>query len=283
MLVSFTKMHALGNDYILIDGIRFPEALARGSEIAKIWSDRHFGVGSDGVIFAAPSSHGDIMMRMFNADGSESEMCGNGIRQLARFVYEKNIIPKKHLRIETLAGIKEVEIETNGDDFHITVDMGKPLLEPTHIPAIATKEKDDVARISLPLDGKMFKFTLVSMGNPHAITYVDDVNTIDVHHYGPLVENNTTIFPKRTNVEFIQVISKNELRMRVWERGTGETLACGTGACASVVASILNGLTERTVRVHLLGGPLDITWDEKTGHVIMKGDAHTVFEGQKEI
>jgi len=283
MRIHFTKMHALGNDYILIDGIRYPEVLARGSEIAKLWSDRHFGVGGDGVIFAAPSSSADIMMRMFNADGSESEMCGNGIRQLARFVYEKNIVRKNHLRIETLAGIKEIDMAISGSEFRITVDMGVPILEPSEIPAVAEKDGQGIARTSITLEGKTFDFTLVSMGNPHAITYLDNVDSFDVHRYGPLVENATHIFPKRTNVEFIQPLSRHELRMRVWERGAGETLACGTGACASVVASILNGITERSVRVHLLGGPLDITWDEKTGHVIMTGDAHTVFEGEKEI
>ncbi|MFN3660313.1 MAG: diaminopimelate epimerase [Brevinematales bacterium] len=281
--MHFTKMHALGNDYILIDGTRYPEALARGSEIARLWSDRHFGIGGDGVIFAAFSSSADIMMRMFNADGSESEMCGNGIRQLARFVYEKNIVRKNHLRIETLAGIKEIEMSISGNEFRITVDMGIPILEPSDIPAVVDKDNQGVARKSISLDGKTFDFTLVSMGNPHAVTYIDNVDRFDVQRYGPLVENATHIFPKRTNVEFIQPLSRRELRMRVWERGAGETLACGTGACASVVASILNGITDRTVRVHLLGGPLDITWDEKSGHVIMTGDAHVVFEGEKDI
>ncbi|MCX7882395.1 MAG: diaminopimelate epimerase [Brevinematales bacterium] len=283
MRICFTKMHALGNDYILIDGFRYPEALARGSEIARSWSDRHFGVGGDGVIFAAPSASADVMMRMFNADGSESEMCGNGIRQLARFVYEKNLVRKNHLCIETLAGIKEIDMEIQDNDFRITVDMGVPILEPEKIPARVTKGGDGVARISLEIEGIPFDFTLVSMGNPHAITYVQDVNTIDVHRYGPKVEHTTDIFPRRTNVEFIQVLSRKELRMRVWERGSGETLACGTGACASVVASILNGFTDRQVRVHLLGGPLDIRWEETTGHIVMTGDAHTVFEGEKEI
>ncbi len=283
MHIQFTKMHALGNDYILIDGIRYPEALKRGSEIAKKWSDRHFGVGSDGVIFAAPSEKADVMMRMFNADGSESEMCGNGIRQLARFVYEKNIVKKDHLVIETLAGLKEITMKIENEDFRIKVDMGAPILDPKEIPANVPPDPRGFSRTTVQASDKTFEFTLVSMGNPHAITYVNSVKEIDVHRYGPLVENNTAIFPRRTNVEFIEVVSRDELRMRVWERGAGETLACGTGACASVVASILNGLTNRSVRVHLLGGPLDIQWDETSGHVIMTGDAVTVFEGEKEI
>jgi len=283
MRIRFTKMHALGNDYILIDGTRYPEALERGSEIARIWSDRHFGVGGDGVIFAAPSQSADIMMRMFNADGSESEMCGNGIRQLARFVYEKNIVRKNRLRIETLAGMKDISMTITEGDFRITVDMGEPILDPARIPALVAAGEDGVARTSFTFDGRRFDFMLVSMGNPHAITYVEDVQAIDVHRYGPLVEMATEVFPRRTNVEFIQVLSRRELRMRVWERGAGETLACGTGACASVVASILAGVTDREVRVHLLGGPLDIVWDAHTNHVIMTGDAQNVFEGEKEI
>jgi diaminopimelate epimerase len=283
MKISFTKMHALGNDYILIDGIRYPEALKRGGEIARLWSDRHFGVGGDGVIFAAPSEKGDIMMRMFNADGSESEMCGNGIRQLARFVYEKNIVRKTHLRIETLAGMKEIEMDIKNGEYRIRVDMGEPILEPTKIPALVEPSSGGFATVRLSVDGKEFDFTLVSMGNPHAITYVDNVQGVNVAHYGPLVENMTSVFPRRTNVEFIEVVSRRELRMRVWERGAGETLACGTGACASVVASVLNGHTDRSVRVHLLGGPLDIEWESTTNRVIMRGDAQTVFEGEKEI
>lgn len=283
MLIRFTKMHALGNDYILIDGIRYPEALARGSEIARAWSDRHFGVGSDGAIFVAPSHKADVMMRMFNSDGSESEMCGNGIRQLARFVYEKNIVRKENLRIETLAGIKEISMQIHNKNFRIKVDMGEPILEPEKIPANVVVNDTGVAKTTLFVHDKRFEFTLVSMGNPHAITYVEQVNSLDVTHYGPLVENNTAVFPRRTNVEFIEILSRDEIRMRVWERGAGETLACGTGACASVVSSILNGFTNRTVRVHLLGGFLDIEWDEKTNHVIMTGDAQTVFEGEKEI
>ncbi|WP_408648356.1 diaminopimelate epimerase [Thermospira aquatica] len=281
--MQFTKMHALGNDYILIDGIRYPEALKQGSEIAKKWSDRHFGVGSDGVIFACASDKANVMMRMFNADGSESEMCGNGIRQLARFVYEKNIVKKDRLIIETLAGLKEITMEREGENFRITVDMGAPILAPQEIPANVPADPKGFSKTMIQAADKTFEFTLVSMGNPHAITYVPSVKDVDVHRYGPLVENNTTIFPRRTNVEFIEVVSRDELRMRVWERGAGETLACGTGACASVVASILNGLTNKSVRVHLLGGPLDIRWDENSGHVIMTGDAVTVFEGEKEI
>lgn len=273
MQIEFSKMQALGNDYILIDGFKYPELLKNAEKLAIKLSDRHFGIGGDGIIFALPSNKADLMMRIFNADGSEAEMCGNGIRQLVVFALDKKLINKNHLTVETLAGIKTIEIN-NGE---IKVDMGAPILNPEKIPAIAEINKTGYAIKSIKVHDKNFDFTLVSMGNPHAITFVDDVANFEVEKYGKVVENMKEVFPKRTNVEFIQVITRNKIKMRVWERGSGETFACGTGACASVVASILNGLTDNKVNVELLGGNLLI--ELKDGKVYMTGDAHKVFDG----
>jgi diaminopimelate epimerase len=275
-------MHALGNDYILIDAFRQPEILKIAQRLAVRMSDRHFGIGGDGLIFAAPSAKADLAMRMFNADGSESEMCGNGIRQLARFAVEKGITEKRDLAVDTLAGVKPIRISgETGDAWRIEVDMGEPILESAKVPVNAELSEIGAARLTLRSEGREFAFTCVSMGNPHAVTFLSGVKDLDVARYGRPVENMISIFPRRTNVEFVEVLSRNELRMRVWERGSGETLACGTGTCASAVAAVLNGFADRRVTVHLLGGDLFIDWREDN-RVRMTGDAVTVFEGEAE-
>jgi diaminopimelate epimerase len=280
MKFEFTKMNALGNDYILIDGYKYKELLQNASRLAVKMCDRHFGIGSDGIIFASPSQNGDTMMRMFNADGSEAEMCGNGIRQMARFVYEKGLLHALKMDIETLAGLKHVEMALNGDGNieRIRVDMGEPVLQPALIPVAAVVNTSNFARKNIEVLDRVFEFTFVSMGNPHAVTFVKDVESLDVAKYGRPVEYNMEIFPKRTNVEFIEILSNSEIKMRVWERGSGETLACGTGACASVVACFLNGLTQKKVKVHLLGGILDVEWADN-GRIYMTGSSQAVFDG----
>ncbi|MCX7821794.1 MAG: diaminopimelate epimerase [Brevinematales bacterium] len=275
MELNFTKMQALGNDYILINGFEYQNLLNKATELAIKLSDRHFGIGGDGIIFALPSRNADLMMRIFNADGSEAEMCGNGIRQLIVFALEKGLVNKDKITVETLAGIKTIEVDKKKNI--IKVDMGYPILEPSKIPAIAELNKGNFAIKSIEVEDRTFNFTLVSMGNPHAVTFVENVSDFNVEKYGKVVENMTSIFPKRTNVEFIEVVSRNLIKMRVWERGSGETFACGTGACASVVASILNGYTDNKVTVKLLGGDLYIELID--GKVYMTGDAHKVFDG----
>lgn len=275
MELKFTKMQALGNDYIFINGFEYPELINKAKELSIKLSDRRFGIGGDGIIFALPSDNADLMMRIFNADGSEAEMCGNGIRQLALFAIEKNLVSKDKITVETLAGIKNIDIDRKNKIFR--VDMGYPILEPSKIPAVAKINKSNFAVKNITVDDKRFDFTLVSMGNPHAITFVDKVSDFDVEKYGKIVENMREIFPNRTNVEFIEILSRDIIKMRVWERGSGETFACGTGACASVVASILNGYTDNKVTVKLLGGDLYIELIDNK--VYMTGDAHKVFDG----
>ncbi len=275
MELKFTKMQSLGNDYIFINGFEYPYLINKAQELAIKLSDRRFGIGGDGIIFALQSENADLMMRIFNADGSEAEMCGNGIRELVLFALENNIISKDKVKVETLAGIKTIEVDRKKNVFR--VDMGFPILEPSKIPAVAEINKGHYAVKNILVDDKNFDFTLVSMGNPHAVTFVDNVSDFNVEKYGKIVENMTEIFPKRTNVEFVEIVSRNLINMRVWERGSGETFACGTGACASVVASILNGYTDNKVTVKLLGGNLYIELID--GKVFMTGDAHKVFDG----
>ena len=278
-MLQFTKMHGLGNDYVYMDAIN--QKIENRSELAKFVSDRHFGIGSDGLILICPSEKADFRMQMFNQDGSEAEMCGNGIRCVAKFVYDKGMTDKTRIKIETLAGIKTlVMTEKNGKIETARVDMGEPILEPEKIPVIS--KENPVKNLKLNEVDKEFNFTCVSMGNPHAVTFIEeDVNKFDICKYGSKLEINRA-FPKKANIEFINVIDDKTLKMRVWERGAGETLACGTGACASTVAAILNGYTTREVTVHLLGGDLKIKWDENDNHVYMTGPATTVFEGKIE-
>ncbi len=277
-MLKFTKMQGLGNDYVYMDAIN--QQIDNASELAKKVSDRHFGIGSDGLILICESKIADFKMRMFNSDGSEAEMCGNGIRCVGKFVYDKKLTNKTVLSIETFAGIKHLNLNIeNGKVKTVRVDMGEPILDPKKIPVIS--EEQIVKNLKIKVQDKDFIFSCVSMGNPHAITIVENVSEFDVDKYGKVVEINET-FPKKTNVEFIEIIDKQHVKMRVWERGAGETLACGTGACATTVACFLNGLTERKIKVELLGGILDIYWNDKDNHVYMTGPAVTVFEGTLE-
>lgn len=275
-MIKFTKMEGLGNDYVYMDAIN--QKIENRSELARFVSNRNFGIGSDGLILIEKSEVADFKMTMFNSDGSQAEMCGNGIRCVAKFVYDKRMTDKTTLKIETLAGIKILELNVeNGKVKTVRVDMGEPILEAEKIPVISTEKP--VRNLILKAQDKEFSFTCVSMGNPHAITIVDDTESFDVKKYGEELEVNKA-FPRRTNVEFVQIVDKNTIKMRVWERGAGETLACGTGACATAVACNLNGLTDREVTIKLLGGDLKIEWNAENNHVYMTGPATTVFEGE---
>ena len=276
-MLQFTKMHGLGNDYVYMDAIN--QKIENRSELAKFVSDRHFGIGSDGLILICPSEKADFRMQMFNQDGSEAEMCGNGIRCVGKFVYDKGLTKKETITVETLAGIKTLVMTAkNGKIETARVDMGEPILEPEKIPVISNE--NPVKNLKLEVEDKDFTFTCVSMGNPHAVTFIkEDVNKFDICKYGAKLEVNKA-FPKKANIEFINVIDDKTLKMRVWERGAGETLACGTGACAVTVSAILNGYTKRVVTVHLLGGDLKIEWNKNDNHVYMTGPATTVFEGK---
>ena len=275
-MIKFTKMHGLGNDYVYMDAIH--QYIEDESTLAQFVSNRNFGIGSDGLILICKSEKADFKMRMFNSDGSEAEMCGNGIRCVGKFVYDKGLTQKTEVTIETLAGIKILQLNVkNGKAETVKVDMGEPILEPKEIPVIS--EEKPVKNLNLKAEDKEFVFTCVSMGNPHAITIVDNTKEFDVEKYGKVLEVDKA-FPNKTNVEFIEIVDKNNIKMRVWERGAGETLACGTGACASVVACVLNNLTETNVNVELLGGKLEIEWNKNDNHVYMTGPAVTVFEGE---
>jgi diaminopimelate epimerase len=275
-MIKFTKMHGLGNDYVYIDAIN--QKIENESSLAKFVSNRHFGIGSDGLILICKSDSADFKMRMFNSDGSEAEMCGNGIRCVGKFVYDKGLTDKTTVKIETLAGIKTLVLNTkDGKVETARVDMGEPILEAEKIPVISKEQP--VKNLELEAENKKFKFTCVSMGNPHAITIVENTKEFDVEKYGKILEVDKA-FPKKANIEFAQIIDKENIKMRVWERGAGETLACGTGACATAVACNLNGLTGRKVNIELLGGTLNIEWNEKDNHVYMTGPAVTVFDGE---
>ncbi len=278
-MIKFTKMQGLGNDYVYMDAIH--QKIENESSLAQFVSNRHFGIGSDGLILICKSDVADFKMRMFNSDGSEAEMCGNGIRCVGKFVYDKGLTDKTTVTVETLAGIKTLELNTKeGKVETVKVDMEEPILNPKEIPVISDEEP--VKNLMLEAEGRKFKFTCVSMGNPHAITEVEDTEKFDVEKYGKVLEVDKA-FPNKTNVEFIQIVDKNHVKMRVWERGAGETLACGTGACATAVACYLNGKTDRNVEVELLGGKLYIEWNEENNHIYMTGPAVTVFEGVLEI
>ena len=275
-MLKFTKMHGLGNDYVYMDAIN--QNIENRAELAKFVSDRHLGIGSDGLILICPSEVADFKMQMFNSDGSEAEMCGNGIRCVGKFVYDKGLTNKTTISIETLAGIKVLEMqEEQGKIKLVKVDMGEPILEPERIPVKSNEYP--VKNLGLKAADKEFNFTCVSMGNPHAITFIkEDVNNFDICKYGKILECDEA-FPNRANIEFVNILDEKTLKMRVWERGAGETLACGTGACGVAVAAILNNYTQRKVTVKLLGGDLEIEWNKEDNHVYMTGPATTVFEG----
>ena len=275
--MKFTKMHGLGNDYVYVDCTNNKNKIDTPGELSKIISDRHFGIGSDGLILIKNSDICDFRMQMFNADGSEAEMCGNGIRCVGKYVYDFGLTNKENITIETKAGVKRLSLNVEkGKVKEVTVDMGEPILVKDDIPV-----KTDGKFVELKVLDRDFIFTPVSMGNPHAITFISDLDRFDIDKYGKIVESDKH-FPNKTNVEFIEILDKSHIKMRVYERGTGETLACGTGACASVVASFLNNLTDRTVNVKLLGGSLNINYNED-GHVYMTGEATTVFNGEIDL
>lgn len=273
--MKFTKMHGAGNDYVYVNC--FEEQLTEDlPTLARAVSDRHTGIGGDGLILICPSEVSDAQMRMFNADGSESEMCGNGVRCVAKFVYDHGIAKKDELKIETGRGVLTLQVFTNnGLVDQVRVNMGEPILQAAEIPT--TLEGEPPLMQPLQIADKTLEVSCISMGNPHCITFVDEVNDDWVHRIGPQVEVHPA-FPNRVNAEFIQIVSRKEIIMRVWERGSGETQACGTGACASAVAAVLNGLTERKVLCHLPGGDLTLEWAE-TGEVYMTGPAAEVFTG----
>lgn len=277
--MKFTKMQGIGNDYVYVDCTK-ENKIENPAELSKKVSNRHFGIGSDGLILIENSNVADFKMAIYNADGSQAEMCGNGIRCVAKFVFDKGLINKENITIETLAGIKQLKLSTeNGKVKKVRVDMGEPILEAKKIPVIS--DKNPVIDLQLQAADKTFTATCVSMGNPHAITFINNVEEFDVEKYGKILEIKKE-FPKHSNIEFVELIDKNNIKMRVWERGSGETLACGTGSCASVVACILNNKTERKVNVHLLGGTLEIEWNKQNDHVYMEGPAEIVFEGEIE-
>lgn len=275
-LMKFTKMHGCGNDYVYVN--LFEEKIDNPAELSITVSDRHFGIGSDGLITIGPSDAADFRMRIYNADGSEAEMCGNGIRCVAKYVYDHKLTDKTEISVESGAGIKYLTLFVeNGKVAQVKVDMGEPVLSPDKIPVIA--DGDRVVDAPIEVAGKTWNMTCVSMGNPHAVVFVDDVMNFDIEKYGPHFENHER-FPKRTNTEFVEVLSRNEANMRVWERGSAETWACGTGTCACVMACILNGYTDNKVLVHLRGGDLTIEYDDKTNHIFMTGPATEVFTGE---
>ena len=275
--MKFTKMQGIGNDYVYVNCLQ--ETIENPSELAKKISDRHYGVGSDGLIMINPSDKADFEMEMYNADGSRGEMCGNGIRCVAKYVYDYGLTDKTSISVETLAGIKYLDLTVeDGKVVLVKVDMGKPMLRPEEVPVVS--EKEEVIDEPITVDGQEYRMTCVSMGNPHAVVFIDqDVKEFPLETVGVKFDNHER-FPKRVNTEFVNVLDRHTAQMRVWERGSGETLACGTGACAVAVACALNGLTEDEVTVKLLGGDLQIKWDREKNTVYMTGPAEVVFDGE---
>ncbi|MGB4658152.1 MAG: diaminopimelate epimerase [Mobilitalea sp.] len=277
--MKFTKMHGCGNDYVYVDCTT--KLIEQIPETAIKVSDRHFGIGSDGLILIRPSETADFMMDMYNMDGSRGKMCGNGIRCVAKYVYDKGLTDKQKLRIETLSGIKELDLTVeDGKVTLVTVNMGSPITQPALIPV--RSDKDILIKEPIKIGEEVYEITTVSMGNPHAVVFVEDTKSIPIETLGPKFDFHE-IFPERVNTEFVHVVDRNHIEMRVWERGSGETLACGTGACASVVACVLNGLTDDKVLVTLLGGELTIFYDQSKNTVFMTGPATLVFEGEMEL
>ena len=277
MSIKFTKMHGAGNDYVYING--FQEMIEDPAALAEEISDRNFGVGSDGLILILPSNDADIRMRMFNSDGSEAEMCGNGIRCVAKYAYDHGLVRKEKMVVETGAGDLPLQVFIGPDDRvdRVQVNMGQPRLTRGEIP-MAGPAAEQAIDIEIAAGGQLFTATCVSMGNPHCVIYVDNVDLFPVADIGPFIENHD-FFPERVNVEFVEIISPTEVRQRTWERGAGETLACGTGASAVTVVGVLTGRTERKIINHLLGGDLELEWEEN-GNVSMIGPAAEVFSGE---
>lgn len=280
-------MHGCGNDYIYIDGTE--EHVENKSELARKLSDRHFGIGGDGVIFINPSDLADFEMEMYNADGSRGKMCGNGIRCVARYLYDHGMISGENVRIESYGSVKDIRLNIkDGEVKSVCVDMGQPVLEAGKIPAdpsVTIEGTDDSGRLinaTYIVAGEIHKMTAVSMGNPHAVIFCQDIDQLELDRKGPFFEHSR-VFPEGVNTEFVQICDRQNFKMRVWERGSGETYACGTGACASLVAAVLNGKTDRKVTVHLLGGDLEIEWNASDNHIYMTGPAVKVFTGEVEL
>lgn len=274
--MKFTKMHGCGNDYVYVDG--FTEQIQDKPAFARAVSDRHFGIGSDGAIFINRSKEADFEMEMYNADGTRGEMCGNGIRCVAKFVYDKGLTDKKKISVVSFGKVKYLDLNVEkGKVKSVKVNMGAPVLRAADVPVKSVMEQS----VDEPIiaGGKEYRMTCVSMGNPHTVVFVKNLADLDIAAVGPLFENHE-VFPNRTNTEFVEIVDRNRVNMRVWERGSGETLACGTGCCATVVACVLNGLTEEKVTVGVLGGEIEIFWDRKEDLVYMTGPAATVFEGE---
>ena len=291
MEVRFTKMEGCGNDYVYISGFDYPLDPAQKPEIVKRLSDRHFGIGGDGVIFINPSQIADFEMEMWNADGTRGEMCGNGIRCVGKFVYDKGMTQDKEITVESFGKVKYLTLfteETGGKEVvtSVRVNMGEPILDAPAIPVVADASPVVAESIHIPIEGigeygesdGDYEMTCVSMGNPHAVVYIESTDDLQIETIGPLFENHSR-FPNRTNTEFVQIIDPEHVKMRVWERGSGETLACGTGCCAVCVAGVLNGCTAPKLEVQVLGGSLLIEWDREENIVWMTGPATTVFEG----
>lgn len=274
--MKFTKMQGCGNDYVYVNG--FTEKIADKPAFVKAVSDRHFGVGGNGAIFINPSEEADFEMEMYNADGTRAEMCGNGIRCVAKYVYDKGLTDKEQISIVSFGNVKYVDLYVKeGLVSSVRVNMGEPILEAEKVPVISAMKRSVDEPVTV--NGKEYRMTCVSMGNPHAVVFMEDVANLDIASVGSLFENHQ-VFPNRTNTEFVEVVDRTHVNMRVWERGTGETLACGTGCCATVVAGVLNGLTEEKVTVRVLGGEIEIQWDREENLVYMTGPAATVFEGE---
>ena len=276
--MKFTKMQGCGNDYVYINGFEEKIEQEKKPDLVRYLSERHFGIGSDGVIFINPSEIADFEMEMYNADGSRSEMCGNGIRCVAKYVFDKKMVDRNEFTIESFGKIKDITIiEEAGTSKLIKVGMGSPQLRTEEIPAVY--DADTIIAKPIDVDGTIWEGTCVSMGNPHVVLFVDDVKTLDLETIGPKFENHP-MFPNRTNTEFVKVIDENTVEMRVWERGTGETLACGTGCCATAVACVLNNKTKDKVLVKVLGGEILVEWDKENNEVYMTGPGEFVFEGE---
>ena len=284
--MHFTKREGCGNDYIYINGFEEQIPAAQKPDIVRRFSDRHFGIGGDGVIFINPSREADFEMEMYNADGTRAEMCGNGIRCVGKFVYDKGLTDKENITVISAGNVKYLDLtvkKTKGDSDDrgtvkaVRVNMGRPVLEPALIPVAA--EGESIVDAPIQVDGREYRMTCVSMGNPHAVIFAKGVAGMDLEKIGPMFENHKR-FPNRINTEFVEIIDRQTVFMRVWERGTGETLACGTGCCAAAVACVLNGLTDTKVTVRLLGGELAIEWDREQNLIYMTGPAVTVFEGE---
>lgn len=283
--MKFTKMHGCGNDYVYVNGFCEHIAEDKKPELVRRLSDRHFGIGGDGVIFINKGKNAEFEMEMYNADGSRAQMCGNGIRCVAKYVYDYGLTDKTDITIESFGSVKYLQLTVGADNKieRVRVNMGAPILKAADVPVLS--ENDQVIDEEIVVNGKSYQMTCVSMGNPHAVVFVqdiDDIRSFDLESVGPYFENHER-FPERTNTEFVRIIDKNNVQMRVWERGTGETLACGTGCCATTVACVLNGLTDTSVNVHVLGGVITCEWDRDKNLVYMTGPAATVFDGEVEI